>query len=698
VKLDFYCAILGLLTVLLRKERTLRLYLCDNHLPGIPEVSLNDFSIEKFVQYLVKGGVDGLMLYSKDHWGLAYFNTKIGKRHPTLDYDFYDEMARELRRNGVKLMTYYSVGFDNEQAMAHDDWAVREEDGVKHRIENSPPIGKWHSCCLNTPYREFCIEQVREVLSMHKTDFLFLDICKHGGYTGFGQGNLPLCYCECCKKKFKERYGVDIPGRNDFDKHRKIIHDWEMNVMDYEMVDTFTALAQEMQPGVPVMFNETVHFNERTRMRMNAHFSEGRYGSWETACITRLMNKKKAYPKSIISCHPTLTAFDPEWPARTELAVAQVTAWDGDAFIMNGPQDALGGLDDVSMSQLQDVFPKFDSCQDYIENREAIATVLLLESDLQKANDPADHSGSLVAGIKYLTYSNYPFGVITDDDLARLKYGDAKALVLPRARWLTDEQAYAVREFVRGGGLLITSSDTSMGDDDNFALADVLGVDLDSVDNTYDLNIWGSYMSVEQSGDIAETLPRTRLPLMTPLYKVRARKSAEVVARVILPCLGLEKNRWVNWFPPPPTTEVSEYPAMVMNAFGEGKCIYFASQFMDAENLNWPLAWFTKILELLLPNPPARVMSEYPEFIDATYYKKGDSVIVHCINKSVEAHGGAGVPISGGQLRVEHSLVKPTRSFAVMGEEKIELEIRRENDAAVVDLPEFKVHMLVVLE
>jgi len=674
----------------------MRLYLCDNHLPGFPEVSLKNFSVERFVEYLVKGGVDCLMLYAKDHWGMAYFDTKVGTRHPALDYDLFAAMAEALRANGIKLMTYYSLGFDDLMATTRDDFALRTETGAKYRIAR-PPIGKWHACCLNTPYLDYCKEQVREVLSAHRADFLFLDIAKHGGYTGFGQDNLPLCYCECCRKKFKDRYGTALPARKDFDEHRKIIQDWEMNVLDYEMVDVFTELAQEIQPGVPVMFNETVHFNERTRERMNAHFSEGRYGSWETACISRLRRKKQAHPKAVISCHPTLTAFDPAWPAQTELAVAQVAAWDCEPFVMNGPQDAWGELDDLSMRALQDVFPKFDSYADYLEDRAGLATVLIHESDLQKMNAPADHSPPLIAAIRCLTYTNYPFGVITDADLETLKFGDAEMLLLPRARWLTDGQARAVREFVEAGGVLFSSGDVSVGDGANFALADVLGVDLLEVDHTYDLNVWGGYMKLEDGSELVRWLPQTRLPLLAPLYKVAARESARVLARLIMPCLGLAEDRWVNWFPPPPTSSASEFPAMVCNDFGAGKSVYFAAQLLDDEKLNWPKAWFAKALEFLVPDPPVRLVCDNPEFIDATYYKQEGRLVVHCINRSVEAHGGAGLAVAAGTLRVDPSLVEATAARALTPE-PVELEITRTNGRIELRLPEFKVHMLVVLE
>jgi len=575
--------------------------------------------------------------------------------------------------------------------------ARRTASGAKYRI-NRPPVAQWHSCCVNTPYRQYAMEQVREVLSAHRADFLFLDIVKHGGYTGFGQDNLPLCYCEYCRKRFEERYHMGIPaGREEMHRHRKIVQDWEYNVLDYELVADFTDLAQSIQPGVPVTFNETVHFNERTRARMNAHFSEGRYGSWETASMARLMKKKKAWPKSVISCHPTLAAFDPIFPAEAELSAAQVAAWDCEPFAMNGPQDAWGRLDPLSMRQLAEIYPPLEKVKDFLDGRTGIATIAVFESDLQKHLDPADHSGPLVSAIRYLTWSKYPFGVITEADLARLKFGDVKMLVVPRARWITAEHAKAIRSFVRAGGILLSSADFSLSDGADFALADVLGVHYKGADETYKLNLWGSYMRAIGDHPLAKTFPQTRLPLLAPLHRVEVSGKAEVLARQVLPCIGLAHDRWVNWFPPPPVDEDSDLPAVVLNRFGKGTSVYFSSEILDRKNLSWPLAWFTRMLETLLGEPTIRVKTDYPETIDATYYRRGKGLVVHLLNKSVEGRGGEGVPVAAGELLVDSSLLKVRSARALLPKEK-PLKVERIRGGYRIKLPAFKVHTMVVVE
>src|SRR5204863_349593 len=75
-----------------------------------------------------------------------------------------------------------------------------------------------------------------------------------------------------------------------------------------------------------------------------------------------------------------------------------------------------------------------------------------------------------------------PTAVVNDWDLTPEGLKKYAVLVLPNAACLDDRQAEAVRGFVRAGGGLVASLDTSLFDEfgdprPNFALADVFGAD-----------------------------------------------------------------------------------------------------------------------------------------------------------------------------------------------------------------------------
>ena len=75
-----------------------------------------------------------------------------------------------------------------------------------------------------------------------------------------------------------------------------------------------------------------------------------------------------------------------------------------------------------------------------------------------------------------------PITLITDLDLRRERLEPYKVLILPNAAALSDGQVKTIRHFVRNGGGLVATCETSLFDElghprSNFALADLFGVD-----------------------------------------------------------------------------------------------------------------------------------------------------------------------------------------------------------------------------
>ncbi|MBW7460843.1 hypothetical protein K0U00_42965, partial [Paenibacillus sepulcri] len=87
-------------------------------------------------------------------------------------------------------------------------WFVRNRNGEPH-ISGSLRPGPWSllmSTCINTPYRNesVAIPVLDEVLSNYKVDGIF-----------FNAPQYLECYCDFCRRKYRERYGRDLPGSSE---------------------------------------------------------------------------------------------------------------------------------------------------------------------------------------------------------------------------------------------------------------------------------------------------------------------------------------------------------------------------------------------------------------------------------------------------------------------------------------------------
>lgn len=63
-------------------KKTRRCYLIDHHSPQPPIVPLGKMDIQEYKDFFRESGIDSLMVYCKDHWGVTYYDSKeIGRAH-----------------------------------------------------------------------------------------------------------------------------------------------------------------------------------------------------------------------------------------------------------------------------------------------------------------------------------------------------------------------------------------------------------------------------------------------------------------------------------------------------------------------------------------------------------------------------------------------------------------------------------------
>ncbi len=117
-------------------------------------------------------------------------------------------------------------------------------------------------------------------------------------------------------------------------------------------------------------------------------------------------------------------------------------------------------------------------------NTKQVANIAILFSrntrDLYSPSDSAyvaEWRGWCTALLK----NSIPFRVLTDEDITPQELRKYHLLILPNVACLSDEQVSAIREFVRGGGKLIATAETSLCTEEgdrrrDFALRDLFGI------------------------------------------------------------------------------------------------------------------------------------------------------------------------------------------------------------------------------
>ena len=167
----------------------------DNHtMEACPDVG-SKFDVETFTDKIKECGVDFLTFHARCNMGMAYYDTKIGVRHPSLNYDLFGRLAEACAKKGIALNAYLNAGLSHHDALLHVDWLRIDLEGKVYNDKESPFVRRM---CFNTPYREHLKAMTLEVARKYPTITGFFWDCMRAS----------PCVCPLCVKEMKER-GMD---------------------------------------------------------------------------------------------------------------------------------------------------------------------------------------------------------------------------------------------------------------------------------------------------------------------------------------------------------------------------------------------------------------------------------------------------------------------------------------------------------
>ncbi|MGH7138466.1 MAG: hypothetical protein ACREHD_22170, partial [Pirellulales bacterium] len=264
-----------------------------------------------------------------------------------------------------------------------------------------------------------------------------------------------------------------------------------------------------------------------------------------------------------------------------------------------------------------------------------------------------------------------PLSLINDWDVTADTLAPYSVLLLPNAAALSDKQADAVREYVRSGGGLVVSAETSLFDElgqprGEFALADVLGVSYEGTPRVpleraeldanfavaVDERYWKERTGVARLAwdehpllndeKLHQLVPQRSVTFRGPLVRVSPRANdARVVATMT-----------------PEGSAGEALPAIVVRSFGRGKAVYLAAA-IDAALWSCAYPYQRRLLARALEwvaREPAPLEVKAPMCVQATYFvqsdKTGERLVVHFFN-GLNTAANHGLPASDVPLREE---------------------------------------------
>ncbi len=686
----------------------------------------SNLNVNELVKKVVDSGAEVVMIHCCNGWGDLFYNTRVGHKCAALGKrDVVAEEIKEFHRRDIKVIGYFcTTGYDFHSYNEHPDWRQICADGT--------PAGEifWRGVCHNSPYKNYLLEELTELVTNYDLDGLWLDNpWRVGGY-----GEKLVCYCKYCKEKFKKKFGVNPPTEPDWNSKlwRDFIQ-WRYDVI-YDFLKECRETVKAIKPQIVFCFNmgdislRSLTFKEAPVTAIYSDWIPGfslvrNAELADYACHDLLFPKDGTLGRSMYLRffrhlgreHPAEPWFSRS-PSPGSWNIAQtkslahmrteasLTLANGHAVLFGDQFTPEGTVYNLVWEKLSKVFSEIKSKEEWIIDSEPVnfAAVAFSQNsrDFYGKDNSSHYTQNFYGVCKCLLETHIPFGIIADEHFEKL-LSEFNVIVLPNTACLSKTQADRLREYVEEGGGLVATYETSLYDEwgnkrDDFLLNDLFGVSYigktEHVDQTKQLIRFGLVNFIEPRGEhpVLKDIDR-EMPLQHIGQQIRVEsKSATPLGYIVQPCLKGSVA---------PTPGVcTKDPTILINEFGKGRVVYFANR-LDAVSIEYYLPRFRALLANAVKwaakdEYPLQV--EAPGFVETTILTQPEKkrFIAHLVN-----HNPTDDLFNIHNIKVRIKIpedFKVDRVYLAPDYEKLPYE-SKENWIEVV-VPELEIHRMVIME
>lgn len=434
---------------------------------------------------------------------VAYYPTKIPLHHQA-EYlqgsDLFGNLSKAAKEDGLAVFARMDSNRAHEDFYkAHPDWFALKADGTPYKAADL------YITCVNSPYyQEYIPSILTEIANMYKPEG-FTD----NSWSGLGRES--ICYCENCKKSFKDKTGENIPAKKNWDdkvykkwirwNYDRRLEIWDLNNRATKAAGGKDCIWSGMNSGSISgqgrSFRDFKEIAKRADIIMLDDQARTDAGGFQhNGEIGKLIHGLLGWEKLIPESMAMYQAHKP-WFRLASKPEPEARMW-----VVNG---VAGGIqpwwhmiaayheDRRMYHSVAPLFTWHKANEQYLINRKPVANVGVVWSQENMDFYGRDNAGELVelpwrGMTQALIRARIPYLPVHADHIAR-DASQFSVLILPNLALMTNEQVAAVRKFVDNGGSLIATGDTSLFDEfgdprADYALADLFGAHLVTARNT----------------------------------------------------------------------------------------------------------------------------------------------------------------------------------------------------------------------
>jgi hypothetical protein len=510
---------------------------------------------------------------------IAYYPTKVPlfRRGKFLDdKDLFGECCDAAKKRGMRVVGRMSPDLNWDEALeAHPEGAMRDASGAPLRSVEDPRL--FRTCMFSTYMTDYIPAIMREVNSRYDVDALYTN-----GWPPLG--GLPVCHCEQCSK-------LPPPGTPAYWEkfNQRVMYLWKM----------WDGIAKEKRPQNFYFGNLGAGAHSAPNLaqlgEICAWFHADNQGRgeaepiWGCSLQGRVCNAVQD-GKTSVNCTAPYATGGVRWRNSAKSA-AETAMWFSESLATGmvvdnhfvGAEKGLGEDRRIPMVA-RTYFPWIAQHDRHFTNKRTLANIGVIMGQrtqlFYRSPARAQFRDDLNGMYYALLEGRFAFDLVHEDrlDLDRLR--QYRALILPNTALLSDEHCRQIGEYVKAGGSLLATFETSMYDANNvrrndFGLADVFGIQrtgeiIGTKGNPY-------YGRIEKRHPILDGFENTN---WLPISELR-------VPIVSIPDPVLTVVPGFVAYPPelayPPVSQTKE-PAVVLREQGNSRLAYFPG---DIERTMW---------------------------------------------------------------------------------------------------------------
>ncbi|MCW5982088.1 MAG: beta-galactosidase trimerization domain-containing protein [Bryobacteraceae bacterium] len=572
---------------------------------------------------------------------VAYYPTKIPLHHRSAwmqDADPFGELAAACRKLGMVVVARTDPHSVLQEARdAHPEWIAVDAEGNMRRHWATP--GRWVTCALGPYNFEFMTEVTKEIATLYKVDAIFSN-----RWAGSG-----MCYCESCRRNFKAASGMDLPRTNNpQDPARRAHIVWRQQRL-FELWTLWDSEIRKINPDACFIANSgggalsdldmktigeraPIMFADRQARRgLSAPWSNGKNGKEYRATMGH---------KPIGGIFSVGVEERYRWKDSVQ-SEAEIRLWVADGTA-NGLRPWFtkfaGALHDKRwLKPVEEIYGWHQRNEKYLRNTEPLARVAMVYSQQTATFYGAERAVQKVEDhtlgfYQALIEARIPFEMAHDKLLDAGNIDRFKVLILPNIAALSDSQCEQLRQYVKRGGSIVATFETSLYNEwgerrNEFGIDDLFGV---SFRGRTEGPMQNSYLNLEKPHPILAGLEDAER-IINGAYRLDVKPAADFPSRPLTLVPSYPDLPMEEVYPRIPKTDIAE---VYLRELGQSRIAYFP---WDIDRTFWEALCVDhgKLLANAVrwaanEDQPATVTG--PGVLDVTVWRQKDSMTVHLVN------------------------------------------------------------------